>query len=70
MIVLNIILMVMVSAAISGLLLWSILTQHRDPGCAHLRVIHRRVHISVRLVPVDAPARIASGVDSPSTPSF
>jgi hypothetical protein len=70
MIVLNIILMVVVSAAILGLLLWSILTQHRDPGCEHLRVVHRRVHISVRLVPLDAPAQIASGVNSPSTPRF
>lgn len=64
MIVLNIILMVLVSAAIVGLLLWSVLTQHRDPRCEHLRVVHRRVRISVRLVPLDPPARISGDVDS------
>ena len=53
MIILNIVLMVLVSAAIFGLLLWSVLTQHRQPGCEHLRVVILRPQVSVRLVPLN-----------------
>jgi hypothetical protein len=49
MVVLDLVLMALISAAIGGLLVWSICTQHRDYGCADLR-IRRRLQISVRLV--------------------
>lgn len=52
MIVLNVVLMALISAAIVGLLLWSICTQHRHPGYADLR-IRRRLQISVRLITRD-----------------
>lgn len=62
MIILDAVLMTAVAAAIVGLLTWSIFTQHRDPGCGHLR-IRRRLRVSVRLVTLDEPdvdrARIA-----------
>ncbi len=54
MVVLDIALMALICAAIVGLLVWSIYTQHRDYGCAELR-IRRRLQISVRLVPLDKP---------------
>ena len=49
MVVLNVVLMALIGAAIVGLLVWSICTQHRHFGCADLR-IRRRLSISVRLV--------------------
>lgn len=63
MIILNIVLMVLISAAIFGLLLWSVLTQHRQPGCEHLRVVFLRPQISVRLVPLNGPARLRRGIN-------
>jgi hypothetical protein len=38
MVILDIVVMALTGAAIVGLLTWSIWTQHRDPGCAHLRI--------------------------------
>jgi hypothetical protein len=70
MVVVNIILMVLVSAAIFGLLLWSVLTQHRDPGCEHLRIVRRRLQISVRFVPLNGPTQLSKRVDVPSAPQF
>jgi len=52
MIGLDVVLMVAIAAAISGLLAWAICTQHRDPGCAHLR-IRRRLQINVRFGTLD-----------------
>ena len=52
MVVLDVVLMALISAAIVGLLVWSICTQHRNFGCADLR-IRRRLSISVRLVTLD-----------------
>ncbi len=49
MVILNVILMALISAAIAGFLASSISTQYRDYGCGALR-IRRRVRISVRLV--------------------
>jgi hypothetical protein len=54
MVVLNVVLMALFSAAIVGLLLWSICTQYRHPGYADLR-IRRRLQISVRLITSDQP---------------
>lgn len=54
MIVLDAVLMAGIAAAIVGLLTWSICTQHRHPGCAHLR-IRRRLQVNVRLVKLDEP---------------
>lgn len=70
MIVLNIALMVLVSVAIVGLLLWSVLTQHRDPGCGHLRVVARRPQISVRFVPLGGPVERSNPADSASVPEL
>lgn len=38
MIALDVILMVGIAAAIVGFLTWAIFTQHRDAGCADLRI--------------------------------
>lgn len=65
MVTLNIVLMALIGAAIVGLLTWSIFTQHRDPGCGHLRILRRRLRISVRLVPLDGPASLPTAVDTP-----
>ena len=54
-VILNVLFMTLISAAIVGLLLWSVLTQHRHPGCEGVR-FRRRLQISVRLVPFDAEA--------------
>jgi len=54
MIVLDVVLMALVTAAIVGFLAWSICTQYRDAGCAHLR-IRRRLQVKVRLVTLDEP---------------
>jgi hypothetical protein len=54
MIVLDAILMALIAAVIVGFLTWSICTQYRDAGCAHLRV-RRRLQIKVRLVTLDGP---------------
>jgi hypothetical protein len=70
MVVLNVILMALIAAAIFGLLLWSVLTQHRDPGCEHLRVVGRRLQISVRFVPLGSPTQLPISVDSPSAAPF
>ncbi|MGO9885939.1 MAG: hypothetical protein ACLPV4_23330 [Solirubrobacteraceae bacterium] len=53
MVVLDIVLMALISAAIVGLLVWGICTQHRHYGCADLRVRGRRLRISVRLITPD-----------------
>ena len=52
MVVLDVVLMALISAAIVGLLVWSICTQYRDYGCEDLR-IRRRRRISVRLATPD-----------------
>jgi hypothetical protein len=52
MVTLDVILMALISVAIAGLLVWSICTQHRDYGCAAVR-IRRRLLISVRLAVPD-----------------
>ena len=52
MVILDVVLMALISAAIVGFLTWSIRTQHRHYGCADLR-IRRRLQISVRLVAPD-----------------
>ena len=54
MIILDAVLMTLIAGTIVGLLTWSICTQHRHAGCAHLR-IRRRVQIRVRLVTLDEP---------------
>jgi hypothetical protein len=54
MIVLDVVLMALIAAAILGFLTWSICTQYRDAGCAHLR-IRRRLQVKVRLVTLDEP---------------
>ena len=54
MIVFDIVLMAGIAAAVVGFLTWAICTQHRDPGCAHLR-IRRRLQVKVRLVTLDPP---------------
>jgi hypothetical protein len=54
MIVFDAVLMAGIAAAIVGSMTWAICTQHRDAGCAHLRV-RRRLRISVRLVTLDQP---------------
>jgi hypothetical protein len=56
MVILDVIFMALIGAAIVGLLFWSVLTQHRHPGCEDVR-FGRRLHISVRLVPFDDPRR-------------
>jgi len=53
MIVLDVVLMALIAAAIVGFLTWSICTQYRDTGCAHLRI--RRLQVKVRLVTLDEP---------------
>jgi hypothetical protein len=63
MIILNVVLMALIATAIVGLCLWSILTQHRDPS--YQDVIRRRLHVSVRLVPLELPK--PRRVDSPRT---
>jgi hypothetical protein len=54
MIVLDAVLMAGIATAIVGFLTWSICTQYRDAGCAHLR-IRRRLQVKVRLVTLDQP---------------
>jgi hypothetical protein len=54
MIVLDVVLMALIAAAIFGFLTWSICTQYRDAGCAHLR-IRRRLQVKVRVVTLDEP---------------
>jgi hypothetical protein len=70
MVILNVILMALIGAAIVGLLVWSVLTQYRDPGCEAVRI--RRLRISVRLVPVDipTPTPLPSPVDSSLVPEI
>jgi len=38
MLILNIVLMMLIVAVIDGLLVWSVLTQHRVPGYEHVRI--------------------------------
>lgn len=59
MIVLDVVLMAAIAAAIVGFLTWSICTQYRDAGCAHLR-IRRRLRVNVRLVTLDEPQTLPS----------
>ncbi len=54
MIVLDVVLMALVTAAIVGFLTWSVCTQYRDADCADLR-IRRRLQVKVRLVTLDEP---------------
>ena len=54
MIALDAVLMAGMAAVIIGLLTWSICTQYRHAGCAHLR-IRRRLRVNVRLVTLDEP---------------
>jgi len=54
MIVLDAVLMALIVAVIVGFLTWSICTQYRDAGCAHLR-IRRRLQVKVRVVTLDEP---------------
>jgi hypothetical protein len=54
MVILNVVFMALISAAIVGLLVWSVLTQRRDPGCEDVGP-RRRLQIRVRLVPLDVP---------------
>ena len=60
MVILNVVLMALINAAIVGLLVWSIFTQHRHPGYEDAG-IRRRLQISVRLVPLPAPNRATAG---------
>ncbi|HEX8977518.1 MAG TPA: hypothetical protein VF781_13490 [Solirubrobacteraceae bacterium] len=58
--------MALISAAVVGLLVWGICTQHRHHGCADLR-IRRRLRISVRFVTAEerelgAGSRVVTGV--------
>lgn len=64
MIVLDALAMVCVTAAIVGLLTWSICTQYRDAGCARLRIRHR-VRVNVRLVRLDEPGMIPGSPIAP-----
>ena len=54
MIALDVVLMAGIAAAIVGFLTWSICTQYRHAGCAHLR-IRRRLQVNVRVVTLDEP---------------
>jgi hypothetical protein len=54
MIVLDVALMALIVAAIVGFLTWSICTQYRHAGCAHLR-IRRRLQVKVKFVTLDEP---------------
>lgn len=54
MVICDVVLMALISAAIVGFLVWSIFTQHRDYGAAHLR-IRRPYKITARLVTLAAP---------------
>ena len=60
MVALNVVLMAVITAAIVGFLVWSIYTQYRDAGCAHLR-IRRRLQVNVRLVTLDEPEPLPQG---------
>ncbi len=53
MLVFDAVLMAGMTAVIIGFLTWAIYTQHRDAGCAHLRV--PRLQVSVTLVKLDEP---------------
>ena len=52
-VILNVVLDCLVVAGVVGLLMWSVITQHRDPGCEGvrlpLRLRRRGLRISVRL---------------------
>jgi hypothetical protein len=50
-VILNVVLDCLVAAGVVGLLTWSVITHHRDPGCEGVRVRRRRrrLRISVRL---------------------
>ena len=53
MVILDIALMALISAAIIGLLVWAIFTQHRHPGYEDVGV-PRRLRVSIKLAPVEA----------------
>lgn len=57
-IIINAILATAVVGGIVGLLLWSLRTQHRDPGCAHLRLRRHRLSIRVSFVPLELPSPV------------
>ncbi|MGO9496410.1 MAG: hypothetical protein ACLQA5_06815 [Solirubrobacteraceae bacterium] len=65
MLILNIVLMALVVAAIAGLLVWSVLTQHRVPGYEHVR----RLRISVKPAPVE-PLYVTRQADRPLVPDI
>ena len=51
-VILNIVFMALISIAIVGFMAWSICTQYRESGCAHLR-IGRRLPRIIKLVSPD-----------------
>jgi hypothetical protein len=66
MVIFDVVLMALISAAIVGFLVWSICTQHRHYDCSDLR-IRRRLKTSVKLVEPDhselaGESRIAAGI--------
>jgi hypothetical protein len=69
MVILNVVFMALIGAAIVGLLVWSVLTQHRDPGCEHLGP-RRRLQISVRLVALDVPTPLPIAIDPSLAPEI
>lgn len=60
MVVLDVVLMALISAATVGFLVWSICTLHRHYGCADLR-IRSQLQIRVRLVTPDPKPSLAGG---------
>lgn len=69
MVILNVVFMALISAAIVGLLVWSVLTQHRDPGCEDLGP-RRRLQINFRLVPLDVPTSLPAATDRSLAPKI
>ncbi len=63
--ILNIVLMALIVAVIVGLLVWSVVTQHRVPGYEQVR----RLRISVKPVPVE-PLYITRQADRPPVPDI
>ncbi len=55
--IVNAVLAALVVGAIVGMLVWSMLTQHRDPGCAEVRLRLRPRRPQTRVKPLDLGAR-------------
>ena len=68
MMVLNIGLMALVSAAMVGLLVWSVVTQYRIPGYEGVRIRPRHLRIRVKLAPVDIPMPLAGPAEPTLAP--